>query len=138
MRIPRTVRWTVSLAVGLGLASVAVVGLASPPNAATPEPLVVASVRDYVDQWTPERDPLVRLPNGIEVKASNYYGVKVDGTRYYYRLVHDQSFDPKSRGEAGQFEAVATLDAGTPFELEIYSWKGGPQDGPATLINRAP
>ncbi|MCX6023185.1 MAG: hypothetical protein NTZ05_15950 [Chloroflexi bacterium] len=116
------VRWLTALAAGMVLASLAAVVFAAPQPAATPTAQIVATVQTAADRWEPERDPLVQTATGAQAKTSNVHGIEVDGERYYYRMIHDASFDPKSRGEAGRFETVTTLDAGTPFELEIYRW----------------
>ena len=116
------IRWLTALVAGMALASLAAVVLAAPQPAAAPTTQIVATVQSAADRWQPESDPLVQTAAGVEAKTSNVQGVDVDGSRYYYRMVHGASFDPKSRGELGRFETVTTLDAGTPFELEIYRW----------------
>ena len=94
-----------------------------PANAATNLPSraeIVSSVTSYINEWTPERDPLVTVPGVGEVKASNLHGVEVAGQRYYYRVLGGASFDPLSAGQAGRYETVAVLDQGTPWEVQIY------------------
>lgn len=94
-----------------------------PANAAATAPSkaeIVSSLTSYINEWTPERDPLVTVPGVGEVKASNLQGVEVAGQRYYYRVLGGASFDPLSAGQAGRYETVAVLDQGTPWEVQIY------------------
>lgn len=82
-----------------------------------------ATVRGYATQYQPTADPLVTMSDGVQVKSSNYYGVEVDGARYYYRFLGSYSADPISRGEAKDYVNVTTLDAGTQWEVNVYKLK---------------
>ena len=81
---------------------------------------VVYQVLRYLDEWDALRDPLVTLPNGAQAKASNVYGIEVGGVRYYYQLTRGSSFDPLRLGRLSGHKTVATIDAGTPWEVLIY------------------
>ena len=81
---------------------------------------VVYQVLRYLDEWDALRDPLVTLPNGAKAKASNVYGIEVGGVRYYYQLTRGNSFDPLRLGRLSGHKTVATIDAGTPWEVLIY------------------
>ena len=81
---------------------------------------VVSVLRPYIDTWRPDEDPLVPVGSEVQVKRSNMSGIEVDGVRYYYRLMHSFNYDPKSRGGAGEYVPLTVLDAGTPWEVEIY------------------
>ena len=81
---------------------------------------VVTQVMSYVNEWSPQRDPFVTLPGGVQAKASNVYGIEVNGERYYYQMTRDTSFDPLRAGKAGDYEVVAVIDAGTPWEVLVY------------------
>lgn len=81
---------------------------------------VVYQVLRYLDEWDAPRDPLVTLPNGAQAKASNVYGIDVGGVRYYYQLTRGSSFDPLRLGRLSGYKTVATIDAGTPWEVLIY------------------
>lgn len=84
---------------------------------------ITGAVRQSLLHWQPEVDPLVNLGGGGQVKSSNYYGVEIEGTRYYYRLPHHFSADPVARGEARDYVVVARLNTGTTWEVEIYCLK---------------
>ena len=81
---------------------------------------VVYQVLRYLDEWDILRDPLVTLPNGAQAKASNVYGIEVGGVRYYYQLTRGNSSDPLRLGRLSGHKTVATIDAGTPWEVLIY------------------
>ncbi len=77
----------------------------------------VAEVLTYVGSWRgPEIDPLVTLPSGVQVKSSNYYGVRIGATTYYYNLAPHTSFDPLARGEV------------TPDQIHVVAVVGDPPD----------
>jgi hypothetical protein len=80
-------------------------------------------VLGYVNSWAPDRDPLVTMPNGAQAKSSNVYGVDYRGVRYYYQLTRQTSFDPLRLGTIRDYEVVAVVDAGTPWEVLIYRGK---------------
>lgn len=84
---------------------------------------ITETVRRYTSEWSPLADPLLTLENGVQVKASNARGIEIDGVTYYYRFIHTFSFDPLSRGEAAEVVPVATLDAGTQWEVQVYRLK---------------
>ncbi len=81
----------------------------------------VVQVMGYVNQWDPARDPLVTLPDGSEAKASNVYGIEIGGVHYHYQLTHHLSFDPVRLGVVTDYEVVALVDAGTLWEVLIYT-----------------
>lgn len=80
-------------------------------------------VMRFVNDWSPERDPLVTVRSGAHAKTSNVYGVEYQGTRYYYQLTRQASFDPLRLGSIRDYEVIALLDAGTPWEVMIYKAK---------------
>lgn len=84
---------------------------------------ITETVRRYASEWNPLVDPLLTLDNGVQVKASNARGIEIDGATYYYRFIHTFSFDPLSRGQAAEVVPVATLDAGTQWEVQVYRLK---------------
>lgn len=89
-----------------------------------PAPAQVSNVIiDYLNRWQPALDPLLTLSNGVQVKTSNYYGVEIEGVRYYYRLLNTYSADPLTRGDAKDYLSVAVLDPGTQWEVEVYRLK---------------
>ncbi|MBI2911316.1 MAG: hypothetical protein HYY05_04180 [Chloroflexi bacterium] len=90
------------------------------PSFGSTEEKVVDAVRRSLLEWRPESDPLVTVAGGLQVKASNYYGVEIEGTRYYYRPLHHVSQDPVTRGAASDYDVVARLNPGTTWEVEIY------------------
>ncbi len=79
-----------------------------------------AVVLRYVNEWSESSDPLVTLTDGRQAKYSNVYGIDVGGTRYFYQLTRQDSFDPLRRGALRDYETVAVLDAGTMWEVLIY------------------
>ena len=81
---------------------------------------VINTVARYANQWDARLDPLVTLPNGVELKSSHVNGVLVQGQRYYYRLRYGLNYDPVSRGGAVDYTVVAVLDPDTQWEMEIY------------------
>ena len=81
---------------------------------------ITGMVRLYINEWRPEADPLLTLEGGVQVKSSNLRGIEIGGDRYYYRLRNTMSFDPLSRGEAGDYQSIAVLDQGTQWESEVY------------------
>jgi hypothetical protein len=89
------------------------------PAQATP---LDASVIDEVARYATDLQPDDRLVEfeGVVAKASNVHGVHVNGTRYYYRVLHHVSFDPASRGAAAAFETVGTIHPETEWEVRIY------------------
>lgn len=96
---------------------------ASLPQGSTPalsSTVVEEAVRSYLDEWHPLKDPLTTLGDGVQVKSSNFYGVQIEGERYYYRPRYQFSADPVSRGAARDYQVVIVLDADTGFETEIY------------------
>lgn len=81
---------------------------------------IEAAVKSYLEQWLPLADPFVTLENGVQMKSSNFYGVELEGERYYYRPRHQFSADPVSRGDARDYQVVLVLYANTDFETEVY------------------
>lgn len=81
---------------------------------------VTDAVRRRITEWRPESDPLITLEGGMQVKSSNYSGLEIEGTRYYYRPLHHVSHDPVTRGVARDYVVVARLNPGTAWEVEIY------------------
>lgn len=78
------------------------------------------NIMGYVNEWSPDRDPLVTLPGGVQAKSSNVYGVEVGGVRYFYQLTQSSSFDPLRAGKVSDYETIAVVDGGTPWEVLIY------------------
>jgi hypothetical protein len=108
------------------VASLPYAGQARAPATFSPEQVpgaadtVRAAVAARLTEWDPDTDPLINLSGGAQAKSSNVLGVEVDGTRYFYRSLHHASFDPLSRGQAGDYVTVAVLHPGTEWEVEIY------------------
>lgn len=85
----------------------------------------VAEVLTYVGNWRgPGLDPLVTLPSGVQVKSSNYRGVQIGDTTYYYNLAPHTSFDPLARGvvTSDQIQVVAVV-GDPPDRVMIYTIK---------------
>jgi hypothetical protein len=99
----------------------------SPASRASTEPSApltpaVSQVLSYALAWRgPDEDPPVVLPSGVAAKASNYRGVEIDGTTYYYNLAPRPSFDPLARGEltSQQVQIVAVV-GDPPNRVMIY------------------
>ncbi len=70
------------------------------PHVTTSSDEVTRIILSYLDDNRPD-DPLVEVRSGVWAKSSNYHGVMIGGTCYYYALLPDQSFDPLSRGAVG-------------------------------------
>ncbi len=85
------------------------------PRTKVSEP--VAEVLTYAGSWRgPGIDPLVTLPSGVQVKSSNYFGVRIGTTTYYYNLAPHTSFDPLARGVV------------TPDQIHVVAVVGDPPD----------
>lgn len=97
----------------------------APPPAAEPS-APVNQVLAYAIQWRgPERDPLLTLPSGLTVKSSNYRGVTIANTTYFYNLAPRPSFDPLARGEVGADQIVVVAVVGDPpNRVMIYTLSG--------------
>ncbi len=114
------------LALALGVVMVLPQGAARPAAAAPPaeSPItveeVVATVLSYVENERPD-DPLVQVADGVWAKRSNYFGITIGGTVYYYALFPHASFDPLSRGAVSrdQVRIVRTLGE-SGFRIIIY------------------
>ncbi|MGH2460249.1 MAG: hypothetical protein ACRDIY_15440 [Chloroflexota bacterium] len=106
-----------------------VTGFVHAPVAPLPPPTSpAAQVLSYAGPWLgPGADPLIVLPSGARVKASNYQGVPVDGTTYYYNLAPRASFDPLARGvvTTEEIEVVAVV-GDAPNRVMIYTVKRNP------------
>jgi len=64
------------------------------------------------------------------VKSSNYQGVQIDGTTYYYNLAPRASFDPLARGVVTADEiAVVAVVGDVPNRVMIYTLKKSPGVG---------
>lgn len=86
-----------------------------------PSQAVLDAILRYVNEWQKEKDPLITLLNGAQVKSSNVYGVEIEGTKYFYRLSNSASFDPLSQGdELDKYEVITVIDSDTPWEVQIY------------------
>ncbi|HVC33873.1 MAG TPA: hypothetical protein VNL16_10225 [Chloroflexota bacterium] len=96
--------------------------VASPtPNVSPSSP--VGQVLTYAGSWRgPGVDPLITLPSGAQVKASNYRGVWIGDTTYYYNLAPRASFDPLARGEvtADEVQVVAVV-GDAPNRVMVYT-----------------
>ncbi len=95
----------------------------APPSAPSPSASPVARVLDYaVGRVGPTDDPPVILPSGLRVKSSNYRGVAIGGTIYYYNLAPQPSYDPLARGEvtADQIHVVAVV-GDSPNRVLVYT-----------------
>jgi|GEM_PF-6607566 len=103
--------------------------LGVPLSRTTPEPNPVtgSSVTDQVVAYAlgwlgPAEDPPIVLPNGLRVKTSNYRGVRIDGTVYYYDLSPQPSYDPLTRHEVtSQQINVVAIRGNYPNRVMIYT-----------------
>ncbi|MCL4499174.1 MAG: hypothetical protein M1335_02890 [Chloroflexi bacterium] len=93
----------------------------------TPQPAVEPSstvnpVLAYALTWRgPRLDPLLTVRPGLEVKSSNYDGIKIGNTRYYYDLAPQPSFDPLSRGALSEHQIrVIAIVGNFPHRVLIY------------------
>ena len=79
-------------------------------------------IESFIGTLRPD-DPLITLAIGVQVKRSNYYGINLDGTTYYYDLRPHQSFDPLSRGEISPEKAsIVYRETDDPeFPFTIYT-----------------
>ncbi|HEY8885112.1 MAG TPA: hypothetical protein VIO35_07350 [Chloroflexota bacterium] len=105
----------------IGLAT----GLISAPTFAAAPPSPVSEVLSLATTWRgPAGDPVIALAPGLPVKSSNYRGVRIGGTLYYYNLAPRQSYDPLARGEvtADQIQVVAVV-GDPPNRVMVYSLK---------------
>ena len=98
-----------------------------PPPSTSP----AAQVLTFAGAWLgPGADPLIVLPSGARVKSSNYQGVQIDGTTYYYNLAPRASFDPLARGVVTTDEiAVIAVVGDAPNRVMIYTLKKNPGVG---------
>jgi hypothetical protein len=117
------------LGIGLVVSSSLVIGLAtgriSAPTSAAARPSPVSEVLSYVTTWRgAAEDPVITLAPGLPVKSSNYRGVRLGGTLYYYNLAPRQSYDPLARGAvtADQIQIVAVV-GDPPNRVMVYSLK---------------
>jgi hypothetical protein len=111
----------VSSSLVIGLAT----GLISAPTFAAASPSPVSEVLSYATTWRgAAEDPVIRLAPGLPVKSSNYRGVRIGGTVYYYNLAPRQSYDPLARGEvtADQIQVDAVV-GDPPNRVMVYSLK---------------
>ena len=67
-------------------------------------------------------DSAIDLPSGARVKSSNYRGVRVGATTYYYNLAPHPSYDPLGRGEvtASHIQVVAVV-GDPPARVMVYT-----------------
>jgi len=102
-------------------------GLVEPTPVPVAEPRSpVEQVVSYAIRWRgPQSDPLITLPSGITVKSSNYRGVKIGDSTYYYNLAPRPSFDPLARGDLteDQIRVIAVV-GDAPNRVMIYTVKG--------------
>lgn len=108
----------ISVALLAGLLALAVSSKQSPVSDNVAE--VRSKVASFANSWSPERDTLVSVGNGVAVKESSVNGIIIGSTRYYYKTPSDGGYDPVSRGAAKDYKVVSVLDPGTPWELIIY------------------
>jgi hypothetical protein len=119
-------RWL--LVLGAIVASSLAIGVSadlvkSPAPPPLPPSSPVAQVLSYATTWQgAQADPLITLPSGIQVKSSNYQGVRIGNTIYYYDLSPYPSFDPLSRGvlDEQQIHVVAIV-GDSPRRVMIYT-----------------
>ena len=68
------------------------------------------------------KDPSITLANGLKVKSSNYRGVRIGGTTYYYSLSPRPSYDPLARGEVTSDQInVVVIRGDYPNRVMIYT-----------------
>jgi len=81
---------------------------------------VVATVLSYVENERPD-DLLIQVDDGVWAKRSNYFGIAVGGTVYYYAVFPHASFDPLSRGAVSMDQVRIIRTVGAPgFRIIIY------------------
>jgi hypothetical protein len=77
-------------------------------------------------QNKPTDDPTLLLPSGARVRSSNYNGVQIAGTTYYYNLAPRQSFDPLGRGDLTNDQIrVVRVVGDLPNRVMVYTAKAG-------------
>jgi len=110
----------VALATGLLSSPLSFAGTL-PASAATTSP--ADQVLTYALGWRgPAEDPSITLANGLKVKSSNYRGVPIDGTTYYYNLAPRPSYDPLARGEVTSRQiSVVVIRGDYPNRVTIYT-----------------
>jgi hypothetical protein len=122
VRLVLAILVVVASALAIGLAT----GLLTPTS---PMPTIVVSappvaqVLDYaLGRRSPAEDPPVMLSSGSRVKSSNYSGVHIGDTTYYYNLAPRPSYDPLARGEvtAQQIHVVAIV-GDPPDRVMVYT-----------------
>lgn len=119
--------------------SAVLIGSATDLVITSPEPVAesaapVDQVIRYAIEWRgPEADPLITLPSGLTIKSSNYRGVTIGDTTYFYNLAPRASFDPLARGEMTVDEInVIAIVGDPPNRVMIYTRK------PTALSSRPP
>jgi len=106
--------------VALGMATDVVKSPVTPP---LPPMTPVAQILSDATTWRgAQLDPLITLPSGVTVKSSNYQGIRIGDTTYYYDVRPSPSFDPLSRGvvDERQIHVVAVV-GDPPRRLMIYT-----------------
>lgn len=96
---------------------------ASPVPAPVVSPPPVAQVLDYaLGRRNSAEDPSMTLSTGLRVKSSNYRGVRIGDTTYYYNLAPRPSYDPLARGEvtAQDIHVVAVI-GDPPNRVMVYT-----------------
>jgi len=109
-----------ALVIGLATGLLARAAPAPIPVVSSPP---VAQVLDYaLGRRGPAEDPPVALSSGLRVKSSNFNGVRIGDTTYYYNLAPHPSFDPLARGEvtARQIQVVAVV-GDPPERVMVYT-----------------
>lgn len=110
----------IALATGLLASPLPVASPFSEP-AATPSP--TDQVLAYALGWRGSaEDPSITLANGLKVKSSNYRGVRIGSTTYYYNLSPRPSYDPLARGEVTSDQInVVVIRGDYPNRVMIYT-----------------
>jgi hypothetical protein len=83
---------------------------------------VVNKVMQYVEGMIDEEFVVY---DDMEIKNSNFNGIKIDGMTYYYSLSPHQSFDPLSRGKVtkDKINVITIVDPEGDFPVAIYTIK---------------
>ena len=129
----RSLVLAITMMVGLSMALALTFSnlLPSPPPAVEPSS-TVDQVLAYALNWRgPQLDPLLTIRPGLTVKSSNYDGIKIGNTRYYYDLAPQPSFDPLSRGDLSEHQIRVTAIVGNfPHRVLIYTRVSSPTSPP--------
>jgi hypothetical protein len=126
--------WRLALAIALITISAVVIALATgliakprgapfASDSASPVEQVIAAATTWSG---PADDPAITLPSGVQVKSSNYNGLQIGDTTYYYDLAPRVSYDPLARGDVSERQVhVVAVVGDAPQRVMIYTIPSG-------------